>query len=157
MHRQPSRYIVPGSLVVLIVAIAASSGAEQRADSKQQTQPKENVMNQSNAAQPRIARIWRGRTTRAKADEYARYLYEAGIKPLEKKALGVQSLREDRETESEFVTISYWENIEAMSRFTGGDPRRIHHLDRDAEFLIELPQSVQVLEIVSAHGRTGGS
>src|SRR5688572_13707736 len=119
MHRQPSRYIVPGSLVVLIVAIAASSGAEQRADSKQQTQPKENVMNQSNAAQPRIAPIWRGRTTRAKADEYARYLYEAGIKPLEKKALGVQSLREDRETESEFVTISYWENIEAMSRFTG--------------------------------------
>lgn len=114
-------------------------------------------MNQSNAAQPRIARIWRGRTTRAKADEYARYLYEAGIKPLEKKALGVQSLREDRETESEFVTISYWESIEAMSRFTGGDPRRIHHLDRDAEFLIELPQSVQVLEIVSAHGRTGGS
>lgn len=114
-------------------------------------------MNQSNAAQPRIARIWRGRTTRANADEYARYLYEAGIKPLEKKALGVQSLREDRETESEFVTISYWESIEAMSRFTGGDPRRIHHLDRDAEFLIELPQSVQVLEIVSAHGRTGGS
>ena len=114
-------------------------------------------MNQSNAAQPRIARIWRGRTTRAKADEYARYLYEAGIKPLEKKALGVQSLREDRETESEFVTISYWESIEAMSRFTGGDPRRIHHLERDAEFLIELPQSVQVLEIVSAYGRTGGS
>jgi hypothetical protein len=142
---------------VLIVAIAASSSAEQRTDSKHQTQPKENVMNQSNAAQPRIARIWRGRTTRAKADEYARYLYEEGIKPLEKKALGVQSLREDRETESEFVTISYWESIEAMSRFTGGDPRRIHHLERDAEFLIELPQSVQVLEIVSTHGRTGGS
>lgn len=114
-------------------------------------------MNQPNTTQPRIARIWRGRTTRAKADEYARYLYEAGIKPLEKKALGVQSLREDRETESEFVTISYWESVEAMSRFTGGDPQRIHHLDRDAEFLIELPQSVQVLEIVSAHGRTGGS
>jgi hypothetical protein len=105
------------------------------------------------APQPRIARIWRGRTTRDKADEYAPYLYETGIKPLEEKALGVQLFREDRETESEFVTISYWENVEAMSRFTGGDPTRIHHLDRDPEFLIELPRSVQILDIVAGSGR----
>ena len=37
----------------------------------------------------------------------------------------------------------------------GADPRRIHHLERDAEFLIELPDGVQVLEIVAMHGRTG--
>ena len=64
-------------------------------------------------------------------------------------------VREDRERESEFVTISYWESVEAMSRFAGPDPRRIHHLDRDPEFLIELPQGVQVLDIVSASGATG--
>ena len=34
---------------------------------------------------PTIARIWRGRTTRAKADEYAKYLYETGITPLDRK------------------------------------------------------------------------
>lgn len=45
------------------------------------------------------------------------------------------------------MTISYWESIEAMSRFTGGDPTRIHHLDRDPEFLIELPEHVQILSI----------
>jgi hypothetical protein len=106
---------------------------------------------------PTIARIWRGRTTRARADEYAAYLYEHGIKPLEKKALGVQQLREDREQDSEFVTISYWENVDAMSRFAGKDPRRIHHLERDPEFLIELPQSVQVLDISSSYGDTGGT
>lgn len=105
---------------------------------------------------PAIARIWRGRTIRAKADEYARYLYEHGIRPLEEKALGVQMLREDREDESEFVTISYWENVEAMSRFAGSDPRRIHHLERDAEFLVELPKGVQVLQIVASSGDTGG-
>ena len=104
-----------------------------------------------NAKAPTIARIWRGRTTRAKADEYATYLYETGIKPLEQKALAVQQLREDRDTESEFITISYWENVEAMSRFTGADPRQIHHLPRDKEFLIELPRSVQVLTITSSH------
>ena len=105
---------------------------------------------------PAIARIWRGRTTAAKADEYARYLYEHGIKPLEEKALGVQLLREDREQESEFVTISYWESVDAMSRFAGPDPRRIHHLERDREFLIELPKGVPVLEILNAHGTTRG-
>jgi len=96
----------------------------------------------------RIARIWRGRTSRAKADDYAVYLRHEGVTPLLEKALGAQMFREDRETESEFVTISYWESVEAMSRFAGPDPRRIHHLPRDAEFLIELPAGVQVLEIV---------
>jgi hypothetical protein len=113
-------------------------------------------MNNQSKPRPTIARIWRGRTTAARADEYARYLYEHGIRPLEEKALGVQLLREDRASESEFVTISYWESVEAMSRFAGSDPRRIHHLERDAEFLVELPRSVQVLEIITARGRTGG-
>ena len=99
-------------------------------------------------APARIARIWRGRTTRAKADDYAEYLRRHGVAPLQEKALGVQMFREDRATDSEFVTISYWESIEAMSRFAGPDPRRIHHLPRDAEYLIELPDGVQVLEIV---------
>jgi hypothetical protein len=110
-----------------------------------------------NTSRPAIARIWRGRTSAARADEYAAYLYEQGIRPLEQKALGVQLLREDRATESEFVTISYWESVEAMSRFAGKDPRRIHHLPRDAEFLLELPESVQVLEIVTSFGHTGGT
>lgn len=37
------------------------------------------------AAKPAIARIWRGRTTRARADEYATYLYAVGVRPLEER------------------------------------------------------------------------
>jgi len=99
---------------------------------------------------PTIARIWRGRTARNRADEYERYLYEHGIRPLEKKALGVQLLREDRAHETEFVTISYWESVPAMSRFAGPDPTRIHHLEKDADYLLELAKSVQILRIVSS-------
>ena len=105
---------------------------------------------------PRVARIWRGRTRRDRADEYEAYNYEAGITPLIEKAMGVQTLREDRADDTEFVTISYWESVEAMSRFTGGDPTKIHHLDRDPEFLIELPHAVQILHIRASHGDTGG-
>jgi heme-degrading monooxygenase HmoA len=105
---------------------------------------------------PTIARVWRGRTRRDRADEYERYNYEVGITPLIEKALGVQALREDREDETEFITISYWASMEAMSQFTGGDPTHVHHLDRDAEFLIELPKAIQILQIRASHGDTGG-
>jgi len=46
--------------------------------------------------------------------------------------------------------------VDAMSRFAGKDPRRIHHLERDPEFLIELPKQVQVLEITASKGVFGG-
>ena len=105
---------------------------------------------------PTIARIWRGRVAAARADAYADYLYEHGIRPLEEKALAVELLREDRAGESEFITISYWESVEAMSRFAGKDPRRIHHLERDPEFLIELPKGVQVLTITASKGVFAG-
>jgi heme-degrading monooxygenase HmoA len=106
----------------------------------------------STNTKPQIARIWRGRTTTDKADAYAKYLYEVGFLPLVKKALGAQMFREDRAGETEFITISYWESVEAMSRFAGADPRKIHHLERDAEFLIELPRDVQILEIIDKQG-----
>jgi hypothetical protein len=109
----------------------------------------------SSDVHPRIARIWRGRTRRELADEYEAYNFDAGIKPLIAKALGVQTLRQDLDEVTEFVTISYWESVEAMSRFTGGDPTRVHHLERDPEFLIELPQRVQILQIRLSHGNRG--
>jgi heme-degrading monooxygenase HmoA len=101
---------------------------------------------------PTIARIWRGRTMPAKADAYVQYHYEH-LRPLAEQALGVQMLREDRAQESRFVTISYWESVEAMARYAGEDPRRIRHLERDAEFLIELPSEVQVLRILASLSR----
>lgn len=112
-------------------------------------------MSDGGTKRPAIARIWRGRVRRERADEYEKYNYEVGIRPLIEKALGVQTFREDREHESEFWTISYWESVEAMARFTGRDPTAIHHLDRDPEFLIELPKSVQILRLLESHGKTG--
>lgn len=112
-------------------------------------------MTPTHKIKPTIARIWKGRTTKEKADEYSKYLYEVGFLPLVKKALGAQMLREDRGEETEFITISYWESVEAMSRFAGADPRKIHHLERDPEFLIEVPKDVQILNIVDVQGNVG--
>jgi hypothetical protein len=102
-----------------------------------------------------IARIWRGRTRRDLADEYEHYNYEEGIKPLIEKASAVQTFRRDGKTESEFMTISFWDSMESMKAFSGDDPTRIHHLPRDEEYLVELPESVEILELRVWEGEPG--
>jgi heme-degrading monooxygenase HmoA len=97
----------------------------------------------------KLARVWRGRTLTSKADEYQSYLLKTGIAPLAAKgALAVQMFRDDRDGETEFMTISYWESLKAMKGGSSDDPRQPHHLDRDQDFLIELPQTVQILKIL---------
>ena len=101
----------------------------------------------------KFARVWRGRTWRDKADEYERYWLANGIDLLEAKgALSVQMPREDRGAETEFVTISWWSSIEAMTGQSGVDPHLTHQLDRDPEFLIEVPKEVQILTILATRG-----
>ena len=94
-----------------------------------------------------IVRIWRGRTVSARADAYERYLHDEGLPDLRKHALGVHMLRQDRSGESDFVVMSFWPDIGSMSRFAGTDPRRIRHLAEDADYLVELPDAVEIFEV----------
>jgi hypothetical protein len=38
--------------------------------------------------------------------------------------------------------------MQAMTAFTKGEPTKVHHLDRDPELLIELPQRIEVHRIL---------
>jgi len=100
------------------------------------------------ATKPTIARIWRGRTRPDIADTYETYVRTEGIPPLQKVALGVQLFREDRDSETWFTTISYWPDIASMAAFTQGAPTQVHHLDRDAELLIELPARIEIHRVL---------
>ena len=35
-----------------------------------------------------------------------------------------------------------------MTAFTKGGPTKVHHLDRDPEFLIELPERIEIHRIL---------
>jgi heme-degrading monooxygenase HmoA len=108
-------------------------------------------MTQAAPAQARYVRIWRGRARPGDADAYQAYWLANGIAPLKKRgALAVHMLRDDRKDESEFVTISYWASLDAMTGGKGGDPKLTHHLDRDPEFLLELPRTVEVLSLLQS-------
>jgi Antibiotic biosynthesis monooxygenase len=98
-----------------------------------------------------VARIWFGRTRKELADEYLRYNYENGVLEVEKKpgCLGMQQFRKIRGDVAEFTTISYWSSMEAMEAMhdDGGDVRRPSHLEKDPDYLLELPESVEVSEL----------
>lgn len=87
-----------------------------------------------------IARVWHGSTLKTKADEYEKYLFEAGIKKILAIPgnLGVQSFRRNDGQTTEFTVISFWESIDAIKRFAGEDYEKTHHLPKDPEYLLKL-------------------
>jgi hypothetical protein len=98
-----------------------------------------------------IGRIWRGRTLASRADEYLAYNAREGVASIAAKrgCLGVQQFRQLRGEVAEFTVISYWRSIEAMRAMHSddGDALRVAPLPRDQEFLLELPETVEVAEL----------
>ncbi|MGA2080188.1 MAG: antibiotic biosynthesis monooxygenase family protein [Holophaga sp.] len=99
-----------------------------------------------------IARVWHGRTPRAKADEYERYLSAALVKfPTIKGNLGYQMMRVDGGPDgddlTEFQVVSYWESLDAIKAYAGADIRRTHDLPRDKEFLVNMEPLVRNYEL----------
>jgi hypothetical protein len=109
------------------------------------------ILASGSQGKPIVARTSFGRTRREQADEYLKYNYENGVLEVEKKTscLGMQQFRQLRRDVAEFTTISYWASMEAMEAMhdDDGDVRRVVHLKRDPEFLLELPEFVEVSEL----------
>jgi hypothetical protein len=58
----------------------------------------------------------------------------------------MQQFRKIRGDVAEFTTISYWDSMETMEA-AHGDARRVSHLEKDPDYLLELPESVEVSEL----------
>jgi heme-degrading monooxygenase HmoA len=112
---------------------------------------KQEVMVSGLDGRPLIGRIWFGRTRKELADEYLKYNYENGVLEIEKKPgnLGVQLFRKIKADVAEFTVISYWSSMEAMEAMhdDSGDVRRVWHLEKDPDYLLELPELVEVTEL----------
>jgi heme-degrading monooxygenase HmoA len=106
----------------------------------------------SRPGKPVIARAWHGKTPRAKADAYEKYLAGAIAKfPSIPGNLGYQLMRidsgPDGEAFTEFQVISYWESLDAIHAYAGEDIRRTRDLPRDKEFLVGMEPSVRNYEL----------
>jgi heme-degrading monooxygenase HmoA len=101
---------------------------------------------------PVIARVWHGRTVRAKADAYEEYISSAIKKfPTIKGNLGYQLMRidggPDGDAYVEFQVVSYWESLDSIKAYAGEDIRRTHDLPRDKEFLTNMEPFVRNYEL----------
>jgi heme-degrading monooxygenase HmoA len=103
-----------------------------------------------------VARIWHGRTPRAKADEYEKYLYSEGIAKIRKLPgnLGVQVLRRDEKEETDFLVVSYWPSRQAVREWAGEEIEKTRYLAKDREYLLELEPTVRHYDVIVAEGRT---
>lgn len=149
------KIVVAGAGCAIALALAAGAGlrAQQAWAQEAGRAPAAGA-----AAKPAVARVWHGKTTRAKADEYERYLAGAIKKfPTIKGNLGYQLMRldggPDGEQYTEFQVISYWDSPESIKAYAGQDIRRTRDLPRDGEFLVDREPFVRNYELrVNATG-----
>ncbi len=77
-----------------------------------------------------IARIWHGYSSGPNADTYEKLLKEEVLPGIEQRSIkgfkGIQLLRRELETETEFTTIMWFESMEAIIEFAGKDYETAH-------------------------------
>lgn len=87
-----------------------------------------------------IARIWHGYTSRENAPVYENILKNEILPGIEKENIagfsGIQLLKRDLGDETEFTTIMWFENIEAIKKFAGEDYETAHVPQRSKDVLL---------------------
>jgi heme-degrading monooxygenase HmoA len=90
-----------------------------------------------------IARIWHGATPICKGDEYLKLMREVAI-PDYRSAPGNKGAYVLWRTEGDkahFLTLTFWESLEAIRTFAGDDVQKAKYYDFDVDFLVELEPS----------------
>ena len=101
-----------------------------------------------------IARIWRGVTRAAHADEYLAYLNATGL-PAYRATQGNRGVRVLRrvtgagdDAQAEFILTSLWESLDAIRRFAGDEVEKAVYYPEDTRYLLALEPNVTHYEVV---------
>src|SRR5262245_34744290 len=102
-----------------------------------------------------IVRVWRGKTSVPKADDYQHFLKETAYPDYG----GVRGnrgwilLRRPVADAVEFMFVSFWDSTEALVEYTGGDPERPKYYPEDRAALLELPEAVEHFDVVDLQAK----
>jgi heme-degrading monooxygenase HmoA len=96
-----------------------------------------------------IARIWRGWTRSADRDAYVEYLEGTGMRAYRETPgnRGAWILRRADGDRTEFVTLSFWESMDAVRAFAGDEPGRAVFYPEDDRFLVGREETVTHFEL----------
>ena len=101
-----------------------------------------------------ITRIWHGRTSRARADDYSAFLTMRAIPDYRETEgnLDATILRRDEGEVSHFLTITRWESEAAIRAFAGEEVLKATYYPRARAFLLEFEPEVRHYQVVAASG-----
>ena len=97
-----------------------------------------------------IARIWCGKTKALTADDYRDFLIARAMPDYQSITgnLGAHILRRIEGDEAHFITLTFWENAEAIKAFAGEDLEKAKYYPEDKNFLLEFEPKVTHYEVV---------
>ena len=99
-----------------------------------------------------IARLWHGRTRAADAPAYRAFLRARAIPDYRSVPgnLAVRLLERADGKVAHFITLTYWESLDAIRAFAGDDIERAKYYPEDEGFLLEFEPTVVHYEVVGA-------
>ncbi len=103
-----------------------------------------------------ITRVWRGRTSREQADAYGGFLKRMAYPDyggVEGNRGWILMRRTTTDAAVEFMFVSFWESMDALRAYTGGDPERPKYYPEDRAALLELPDFVEHYEVMDTQVR----
>lgn len=84
-----------------------------------------------------LMRMWRGSVPKAKHAAYVEYVKQTGYKESLEAAgnRGACVLSRDLGDEVEVLFLSFWDSLDAIQAYVGGDYTRVRYFPEDAKFL----------------------
>jgi heme-degrading monooxygenase HmoA len=91
-----------------------------------------------------IARIWHGKTSKAKSELYKAFLLDKAVNDYRSipGLQGLQFLHRIENEEAHFTLITFWPSIEVIRKFAGEDYEKAKYYPEDNDFLLEFEEKV---------------
>jgi heme-degrading monooxygenase HmoA len=99
-----------------------------------------------------IARTWRGWVRKEDADAYVQYVIETGIKEYRETPgnRAAYILRREEGDRTEFVTLTFWDSMEAVRGFAGPNVERAVFYPEDDRFLVDRESTAAHYGVIEA-------
>ena len=97
-----------------------------------------------------IVRMWHGRVPTSKAGAYRAFTNERAIPDYQSVEgnISVHILERQEGEVTHFITLTFWENLEAIEGFAGEDVEVAKYYPEDQDFLLEFEPRVVHYEVV---------
>jgi len=97
-----------------------------------------------------IVRMWHGRVLTSKARSYQNFLNKRAVPDYQsiEGNIGVYVLEREEGKITHFITMTFWESLDAIKSFAGDDAELAKYYTDDNEFLLEFEPRVVHYEVV---------